>query len=272
MLVIQGEELAAAFLGAFAEVAAETMDLTATTALANWDYVLPGSRQQDVRGQYMQRVTERANHKLESRKAWLKQERAWMAGVKPTAPRSTSSRSSTPSTKQNRSRSPNWHKRLVTEFCAEGFQALNDNVSALERSRFFIAIDECSALGEGSDAATLPINRISLHAMQRILKAVDSLSIKIEIWFLLLDTNYKPFLQGPSNTHAESLGPTKPLTFLCPFVYLGFNQMARHVSVNIAKEVLGTDHLRMFGRPVSFLYNPACAFTLTSDPYSIGLR
>lgn len=93
MLVIQGEELAAAFLGAFADVAAETMDHTAATALANWDYVLPGSRQQDVRGQYMQRVTERANHKLESRKAWLKQERAWMAGVKPTAPRSTSSRS-----------------------------------------------------------------------------------------------------------------------------------------------------------------------------------
>lgn len=178
-------------------------------------------------------------------------------------------------TKQNRSRSPNWHKKLVTEFCAEGFQALNDNVSALERSRFFIAIDECSALGEGSDAVTLPINRISLHAMQRILKAVDSLSIKIEIWFLLLDTNYKPFLQGPSNTHAESLGPTKPLTFLCPFVYLGFNQMARHISVNIAREVLGTDHLRMFGRPVSFLETSLLLYsthTLTSGPYSIGLR
>lgn len=252
MLVIHGEELVAAFLGAFAEVAAETMDFTAATPLAKWGFVLPGSRQQDVREQYMQRVVERANHKLESRKLWLKKERAWMNGVKSTAPGSTSSYSSTSSTEKNLVHSPNWHKKLVAEFCNDGFQALNDNVLALGRSRFFIALDECTALGEGSSPAKPPMNRISLSAMQRILKVVDSLSMEVEIWFLLLDTNAKPFLPGPSNTQAESLLPEKLLNFLCPFVYLGFNQMARHVSVNIANEVLGADHLRMFGRPVSF--------------------
>lgn len=208
----------------------------------------------------MQRVVERANHKLETRKVWLKKERAWMAGVKPTAPRSTSSYSSIHSTKRNSSHCINWHRKLVAEFCADGFQALNDNILALGRDRFFVAFDECSALGDGSNPAKSPMNRISLSAMQRILKAVDSLCTKVEIWFLLLDTNSEPFLLGPSNTQAESLRPERPLTFLCPFVYLGFNQMARRVPVNIAKEVLGTDHLRMFGRPVSFFRTPPVPF------------
>lgn len=207
----------------------------------------------------MRTVVERAKQKLESSRAWLEKERAWIADAEGVAPQSTSSNPPTAGSPSSSNLKPsalsaNWHEELVKRFCADSFQALNDNVLSLGRARFFIALDECGVLDKAPDSPRLlPINRISLIAMQRILKAMDSLKLKIVIWFLLLDTSSKALLPTPSGAQAGSLRLKGSLAVLWPFVYLGFNQMARGVSVDLAEEVLAVDHLRLFGRPVSAL-------------------
>lgn len=57
---LQGEELAAAFLGALAEEIAETIDTGGRTSLTDWDHLPPGSEGPGTRTLHLQRVAERA--------------------------------------------------------------------------------------------------------------------------------------------------------------------------------------------------------------------
>lgn len=185
----------------------------------------------------------------------------------------------------------NWHSTLFARFCFAGFQALDRKLQALlgpqrkdhRKRRFFIALDECTALGESNpydpngQMRMLPEDEILLGAMWRILKAADILHTKrktntntntnTKFWFLLLDTDPGPFLRPPGST-----GRKEKLRALPPFVYLGFNQMAPKVmgkemergmekgkekgkgkGTRYPREALQLKYLKMYGRPVSLL-------------------
>lgn len=195
---------------------------------------------------------------LREKKGWLERERAWISRVQEQpkdghAGLSPSSSSSSASDQRDPLfEAPRWHENLFTQFCLEGFQALDAKVQALNKNdRFFIALDECGALGEFDPDDLLPSNSMSLIAMQRIFKAADILQTKTVFWFLELDTNPKAFLLAPSGPRAGSERLRDGLVPLNPFVYLGFNQMAGHVSMKHPNEVLKLRHLKMYGRPVS---------------------
>lgn len=263
---MQGEELAAAFLGALAEVIADTIDRHTSLPMPSWDHHVLGSYRPGTRGELLQRAVDRASEVLSVSKPWLKKEQAWLDGIKATT--KAASKSSAPiAPAYPHALALEWHKKLVEDFCAKGFRALDDKLQQIGKNRFFIAFDECGALGEPrTNAADLfPRNSISLTPLHRILKAVESLDTTAQFWFLLLDNSPKAFLLAPSGPGPASARLRRPLAPLYPFVHLGFNQTAHEVRVVKAGDALTLANLRKFGRPVSVLIHPALLYCA---PYS----
>lgn len=97
---------------------------------------------------------------------------------------------------------------------------------------------------------------MTLIALQRILKAADSFVgtfQPITFWFLLLDTTSSAHMLAPSGPQAASWRLTSTVVPLPPFVYLGFNQMARELELKTAGQAMDLEHLKQFGRPVSLI-------------------
>lgn len=259
----QGEELAAAFMGALMEVIAESMGSAGTDILAGWAHPPPGQEEQSTRRQLLQLAIDLANAKLSTHDSWLSDTRKRLVRID--GKTSTSQSESDGNSAQTGSTSPeeqlsplytspDWHKDLFEKLCVDGFKALNNKLVALERDHFFLALDECAALGPPAKSQdTEASSRISLIAMQRILKAADTLDTKVQFWFLLLDTNSKAYLLAPSGPRASSSRLVGKLATLPPFVYLGFNQMAHGTTIKTARQALSVEHLQRFGRPVSCL-------------------
>jgi hypothetical protein len=172
----------------------------------------------------------------------------------------------------------NWYVALYGLLCAPHATRMVTALAGRSQSRYFVVgLDECTQLNSGT--------RMSLIALQRIIKAADSFTLPngMSIWYTLLDTNptiaslVPPKSKAPSARLTESLAPVRP------WYYLGFNQMAinRKPSTTPKQSTL-VEWLQYFGRPVgvimlsikhshqlihTYSYGPLCHPTLSSTSH-----
>jgi len=157
---------------------------------------------------------------------------------------------------------------LVDEFAKE----LDEDRRALGLSYFTLTFDEPSFLNfdleSGRNSSGNPVNRISLLAMQRIIKACDGL----DFWFFMPDTTcelHGEFLDKGDMWNCQ--GTSMPLP---PWPYLPFNVMVPPPEClpNTPLEALRLDRLQVYGRPVSHSYSfDKEAFALIQDLTPLAL-
>jgi len=157
---------------------------------------------------------------------------------------------------------PVWHKRLFELLCHPSFEKLSQILKKRHVKWFVLAVDECSELNSakpvpvsGPKPYRAPLWRMSLIALQRIIKAYDDFVSEVPVWFLLLDTNSSVIDMSPLGKEAPSDRFEKGYRSLPAWPYVGFNQMAKK-DVFVDKKKLPTDvhsmqHLKLYGRPVS---------------------
>lgn len=144
-----------------------------------------------------------------------------------------------------------WHDRVFNKFCLESFKRLAELVHNAGHNRVFIALDECRGLGASPPRSEGPSRNMSLIALQRIIKAAETLDGPVRFWFLLLDTNSSIVELHPSGPDAPSWRLAEDHQPLPPFCYFPFNQHSDQMKRDLPSDALNVEYLRCIGRPVS---------------------
>lgn len=229
----QGEELAAAFLGALmgglGDLVSSGFDLSTFWKIANLE-----AEELKKRITFFTGVVKVAQSSLHEASLSKKIETMRKGRADPIA------------------NSAEWHNALYELFCHPFVQSLKKSLGSSKRT-ILIAFDECTNLD-----ASAPVPRayaskeeMSLIALQRIMKAFDAAK-DIDLWFLLLDTNSSAVDLAPSKKLATSHRLRGGLSFLTPWVFLDFHQHVRKSPPDIktAGDALKFTHLKKYGRPV----------------------
>ena len=248
-LVYQGEELAAAFLGALMDEVSARLKLkkepchSTQSLMDDWELNLPTDPNRSSRNECFAMVKIEA----ESR---LSQNMEELLELRPQSPKSNTDHNS----------DSTWHQKLFSKFCADSVKRLSSELQRFGQDTFVLGFDECSELSAVNIAYNFPPNRaplwdMSLIALLRIIKAQDRFdSSGVTFWYPLLDTASSIYALHPFGPNAPSFRLTKALTPLPPWLYLGFNQMAPDksvISAKTARQLIAIEHLKMYGRPVS---------------------
>ncbi|KZS99750.1 uncharacterized protein LAESUDRAFT_732907 [Laetiporus sulphureus 93-53] len=125
-----------------------------------------------------------------------------------------------------------WHQHLFRILAKPAFDKLADSVQRLGYQRFLLSLDECTELNDpallrGPKGPRGPQRKMSLIALQRIIKAADEFSFPhgIQFWYMLLDTNSSVYELASSGPDASSFRLTSALKPLPVFCYVDFDQM-----------------------------------------------
>lgn len=251
--VPQGEELAAAFIGALMGVIARKLERRTAegTSPKVWmkDWVLdtPTEVERSSRFQSFREVYAEAGTMLTTN----------MSVISNTRVQSPSRAEKSPRTGRH------YHEELYQILCLANAERLSRILSQQKCYKFVIAFDECSVLNFHDP--TLAQNDegpnrgsswdMSLIALQRIIKAGDRHDHHgVTIWYLLLDTSLSIFDLAPDRRDVPFSRLTDGLTRLPIWPYVGFNQMVDRThaqGIRTAADVLTLEHLQVYGRPVS---------------------
>jgi hypothetical protein len=150
-----------------------------------------------------------------------------------------------------------WHLKLYDTFCHSSAQ----RIAALlcnEYTYLVIGFDECRHLNEATfDERSLPSPKMSLIALQRIIKAADHRRDGLgnfALWFTLLDTSSSVFDLVPrrGDAYASSARLAGDLDPVPIWPYLGYDQMAtKNCDSSSPQEATEVRRLLNYGRPVS---------------------
>ncbi|KAH9918641.1 uncharacterized protein B0H18DRAFT_937670 [Fomitopsis serialis] len=247
-----GEEIAAAFLGALIGEMADDFNISRLKGKRSGLGIgPPGSRRAANRERFFQAVYDRANAMLRVNETFLTQERDWVSMFIPPSRWHKMGFNYKVSSDVPKDRSVEWHQALFERFCRPASNHLSNQLASLGERKFFLALDECTALGSAGNSrgAPSPLPRSSLVAFQRILKAAEILEWPVCFWFLLLDTNPSVIMPHPSSdvSFSRRASDLKPLP---PFVYLGFNQLIDRMTREKAADSLVLGNLKYSGRPL----------------------
>lgn len=235
--------MAAAFLGALIDSLADNWD-----EKSGVNFGLGDTESESRREAFFSEVVHRANKMLADNEAFLADARAWIKSLGET----TKGPPNAPSTYNDllKAGAPEWHQKLFNYFCRAAFERLSSKIKDTGNDKFFLALDECTALKPAGADERAPLKRISLIALQRILKAAEVMSDPVCFWFLLLDTNSSVVMLLPSGPSAPSWRLLVDLAPLPPFVYLGFNQHLMLMRKEKPSDSLSLGNLKNTGRPV----------------------
>ena len=166
-----------------------------------------------------------------------------------------------------------WHKQLYTLMCKEYYEQLGRLLDALNYQRFFVAFDECTALGIAFGSA--PHDRMTLLALQRILLQTDHEFSGVQFWYFVLDTTSSYPVLAPSGPLAASSRLRGEMTMLPPWIYMGFNQLIRAdklAKISSAASALLLRYLAQNGRPVRVWFSSANVHERSDFLSSIGIH
>ncbi|EDR07710.1 uncharacterized protein LACBIDRAFT_294481 [Laccaria bicolor S238N-H82] len=148
-----------------------------------------------------------------------------------------------------------WVTKLFHILVTKSAETLDNDRRELELSCFTFTLDECNQMNfdhKPHPNKKDPDNRITLPAMQRVIKASE----QFNFWFFMLDT-----INGLSDVYPDTpakkvtssfrlqSGPLKPLP---PWIHMPLDVMVPSPE-NLPKtplEALLLDHLRVYGRPL----------------------
>lgn len=269
---IQGEELAAAFLGALVAIVADTLpsrNRRNPRALLNaWELDTPNLPKESTRHKNFIAVCALAKQKLSAAKEAVINLRA------------TITLKSSISTTETPRVTVDWYADLYDLFCDQTFKAFAGELRKNGHNFFLIAFDECTALNMGDPKIRSPKYHMSLIALQRIIKAADNAEFAtpgVQFWYPFLDTGSaisdlypKRGDQAPSWRFAGELDP------LPPWPHMGFDQLLQEEYNSFSgppnpSNVLSFDHLKHYGRPVRhFQYTVLHAVFMIYCWFSIG--
>jgi hypothetical protein len=264
LIVRQGEELAAVFLGALMTVVAEKLEAQDTSTssrkawMKDWDLDTPTNPKWSFRHRCFSEVKSRAEDVLQEKQQALRKLRERPMTTSHSAAR--------------------WHTDLYKELCLPSAERLALILRSLGCEYFVFAFDECSYLGtqKSTTSNRAPACEISLIALRRVIKAGDAYHEHgVTFWYLLLDTDPSILDLAPSGPNA----PPSPGNIENEFAplplwpYIGFNQMVSEThteKIQIPADVLKLDHQKAYGRPVS-VDTPCASFTYCrSSPVLVG--
>jgi len=150
---------------------------------------------------------------------------------------------------------------LYDIFINASAKKLKQDQAALKLSCFILVFDEFTSLnfdllsGDHQPRDELPLNRITLLAMQRIIKVCD----RLDNWFLMLDTtsglhDLYPAVNDVLRQTWLLEGKFRPLP---PWLYLPINVMVppQNKLPKMPLEALRLDRLQVYGRPVCSCIN-----------------
>lgn len=260
--------MAAAFLGALVGVIADRLDATHSKSVqSGLSYGFPGNPEAARREAFLEVVVDRADAALREHAAFLVEEREWIKS------RENPPANGRPSTYAERVKTsvPDWHRRLFHKLCRPAFERLSAKLAAAGEKRFFLALDECTTLGAAEEDRGLPSRKISLIALQRILKAAEIMKHPVCFWFLLLDTNPSVGMLLPPGPFTSSSRLVLDLQPLPPFVYFGFNQYMELLRKETASDSLDLENLKKCGRPVCLYISFSLQTISTNFWYSSAL-
>jgi hypothetical protein len=156
-----------------------------------------------------------------------------------------------------------WHRNLFDLLCRPYFEHLSNILKERNITYFILAFDEFSQLnsnkrGSRSTPSHVSLSRMTLIALQCIIKAYDEFVSDVPFWFLLLDNN----LSVVDLVRWDKYPPRRLLqgcVSLPLWPFLGFNQMVPETSELLANikrptDVLSLQHIKFHGRPVSSTY------------------
>lgn len=251
----QGEEMAAAFLGALIAAIADGWDISLLKALdPKFSYGLPGTPEAAQRQAFFKVVCDNAKATLHKRSAFLAEKRRWIESLRP-APKEGAPADERKKYDDELSKSSSeWHAELFAEFCKPAFERLSTKLHAAGHTKFFLALDECTILGGTAANEREPSRKCSLIAFQRILKAAEHMTTPVSFWFLTLDRSPSVGMLVPSGPLVPSSRLTADLQPLPPFTYTDFNQLSHRLRTDKASASLDIENLRYLGRPVCRIF------------------
>ncbi|KAL0954555.1 hypothetical protein HGRIS_003519 [Hohenbuehelia grisea] len=235
----QGEELAAAFLGALFTVMAEKLEGCEELSQFNAHWVIDKAAdlEHSTRFKTFLEVEAKANKILEST-SWLELRKVHhFDAAGPNAEIVDF---------------PAWHKSLFEACVRRPLETLDATRIKHRLGKYIIiSLDECTQLSHDYQrgAGHVPQNCISLIAIQRLIKTCE----QFPCWFLLLDTNSSvSALHPPPGRDAPSSRLDGILAPLPVWPYLDFDIMvdeAFRAGGPTPDAALGLTHLRCYGRP-----------------------
>ncbi|OBZ66974.1 hypothetical protein A0H81_13300 [Grifola frondosa] len=150
-----------------------------------------------------------------------------------------------------------WHEELFTLLVKPSFDQLAEILAANNVNTFLVAFDECTQLdiikkSPNIRRSTPPQWGMSLIALQRILKATDEFALPgVRFWFLLLDTNSSVTDLAPVGPNVPSYRLRSGFVPLPVWSCLGFDQLKpkRNDLPQTPQGAHFLEHLRRYGRP-----------------------
>jgi len=147
-----------------------------------------------------------------------------------------------------------WVIKLFQILVIKSAKALDEDRRELGLSCFTFTFDECNQMNfdyKRRPNEKPPDNRITLPAMQRVIKACE----QFNFWFFMLDTMnglsdvYPDTADKKTTSSCRLPGPLKPLP---PWLSMPFDVMVPSPEKlpKTPLEALRLDHLRVYGRPV----------------------
>ncbi|KAA1465985.1 hypothetical protein DENSPDRAFT_810607 [Dentipellis sp. KUC8613] len=240
---IRAKEMAAAFLGALIGELADEWKVHLPMTQFYGHHGIPNT---EARLEFFRRVHGRANRLLLDHKNVLNEERRWINEL------SLSPHDSERPEEEVKTHSPQWHRKLFSILCRGAFVQLGDILKGAGHSKFFLSLDRCTILGQAPAAGRTPLPRMTLVAMQRIIKAADYElgNHPVCFWFLLLDTSPSVITRFPSGLRSAFFRPIANLQPLPPFTHLGFNQLMDRMPRQKASDSFFLENLKFTGRPL----------------------
>ncbi|OBZ66936.1 hypothetical protein A0H81_13279 [Grifola frondosa] len=219
-----GEEMAAAFLGAWARVAFEDIaapEQSSKPIVDRLDGWRVTAENPEARAARFSRVAELARQSLQENEKIILTDRRPDRGQ----PRE----SMTEIQKGYIKALHRWHEHLFRLLVQPHFEDLGKALAMHNVHEFFLAFDECAQLNVRPNSSGLqgPKERMSVIALARIVKVSDTMKFSgVTFWSLLLDTDFSVFHLIPSSVNPSHSRFGEGYSNLPLWPFFGFDQKA----------------------------------------------